>query len=104
MQFSCLQWPLSPKNPTDTITPLIQLFHLTFADFLDNITNQDLHVPEHILKVTIVYMWNLSAIYETMDQQTAALRLLLENPLGITILKWVNTDISKPNGVYEIII
>ena len=89
------------KNPTDTIAPPIQLFHPAFAHFLDDVTNQDLPVPEHILKVTVEYMQKSSAIYEGEEQRTATLRLLLEDALGTTILKRVNADGSKPDGVYE---
>jgi hypothetical protein len=89
------------KNPTATIAPPIQLFHPAFAHFLDNIMNQDLPVPEHILKLTVEYMRKSSAIYEGEDQWTAALTSLLENALRITILKRVNMDRSKPDGVYE---
>ena len=63
--------------------------------------NQDLPIPEHILKVTIEYMWTLSAIYEGEEQWMATLRSLLEDAIEITILKWVNVDMSKPDGVYE---
>ena len=89
------------KNPTDTIAPPIQLFHPAFAHFLDDVTNQDLPVPEHIIKVTVEYMRKSSAIYECEEQRTATLRSLLEDALGITILKRVNADRSKPDGVYE---
>ena len=89
------------KNPTDTIALPIQLFHPVFAHFLDDIMNQYLPVPEHILRVTVEYIWNLSAIYESEDQWMAAHRSLLEDALGVTILKWVNVDASKPDGVYE---
>jgi hypothetical protein len=89
------------KNPTDTIAPPIQLFHPAFAHFLDDITNKDLPVPEHILKVTVEYMRKSSAIYEDEGQRTAMLRSLLEDALGITILKRVNADGSNPDGVYE---
>lgn len=84
------------KNTTDTITCLIQLFHPVFAHFLDDVMNQYLPLPEHILKVTVEYMQNSSAIYESKDQRMAALRSLLEDALGVTILKWVNADVSKP--------
>ena len=46
-------------------------------------------------------MRNSSAIFESEDQRTAALRSLLEEALRITILKRVNADASKPDGVYE---
>ena len=46
-------------------------------------------------------MWKSSAIYEGEEQQTATLGSLLEDALGITILKRVNADASKPDGVYE---
>ena len=90
------------NNPTDTIAPPIQLFHPAFAHLLDDVTNQYLPVPEHILKVTVEYMQNSSAIYESEDHRTAALRSLLEDALGVTILKRVNADASKPDGVYEV--
>lgn len=47
-------------------------------------------------------MQNLSAIYESEDQWMAALRSLLEGAIRVTILKWVNVDASKPDGVYEV--
>ena len=50
------------RNPTDTIVPLIQLFYPAFGHFLDDVMNQNLPIPEYILKVTVEYMQNLSAI------------------------------------------
>ena len=89
------------KNPTDTIAPPIQLFHPVFAHFLDEVMNQDSPIPTHILKVTVEYMWKLSAIYECEDQWTATLRSLLEDALGIKISKQVNMNGSNPDGVYD---
>jgi len=93
--------PTVESNPTDTIAPPIQLFHPVFAHFLDDIMNQDLPVPEHILKVTVEYMRKSSAIYEGEEQRMATLRSHLEDALTITILKRVNAGGSKPDGVYE---
>ena len=89
------------NDPTDTIAPPIQLFHPAFAHFLDDVTNQDLPVPEEVIRVTVKYMRNSSAIYESEDQRTAALKSLLEDVLGVKIVKRVNADGSKPDGVYE---
>ena len=90
------------KNSTDTIAPPIQLFHPVFAHFLDDVTNQDLPVPQHILNVTVEYMRKSSAIYEGEEERTATLKSLLEDALRITITKRVNPDASKPDGVYEV--
>jgi hypothetical protein len=46
-------------------------------------------------------MRDSSPIYENEDQRTDALRSLLENALGITILTRVNADGWKPDGMYE---
>jgi hypothetical protein len=89
------------NDPTDTIAPPIQLFHPAFAHFLDDVKNNDLPVPEDVIRVTVEYMRNSSGIYGSEDQRTAALQSVLEDALGVKIVKRVNADASKADGVYE---
>lgn len=89
------------ENPTDTIAPSIELFHPAFAHFRDDITNQDLPVPEHVINVTVQYMQASSPLYQTEGGRIVGIKSYLEEVLGIKLEKRVNKDGTGPDGVYE---
>ncbi|KDR79822.1 hypothetical protein GALMADRAFT_91974 [Galerina marginata CBS 339.88] len=90
------------NNPRTSVAPPIQLFHPTFAHFLDNLKGTG-DIPDDIIRRTAEYMKASSAIYATEENRSSELTPMLCDVLGIDARTILNTDGTNAEGVVELV-
>jgi hypothetical protein len=89
------------KKPRTSVSLPIQLFHPAFGHFLDNMKNDNIPVPDDIIRQTTKYMISASAIYKSEEIRRAELTPLLCAVLGVDIQMILNEDKTNPDGIVE---
>jgi hypothetical protein len=87
-------------SPRPTVAPPVQLFHPAFGHFLDDISEED-PIPNDIIRETIAYMKEPSAVYPTENNRRDKLTPLLSNVLDVFIQVVQNSDKTCPDGIVE---
>ena len=87
------------KRATDTRAPPIQLYHPTFAQFLDDISNKDFEVPDIVIRATARFMNCSSAIYETEDLRKRAFSADLTDAISTAMATIINLDKTWADGI-----
>lgn len=84
------------KKPIKTTVPPIQLFHLVFGHFLNDLLNT-LPVPPKITKATVGYMRASSAIYD----HEANYRATLDSHLGRILSSGMGTVVNADGTLLD---
>jgi hypothetical protein len=85
-------------SPRATVAPPVQLFNPAFGHFLDDIRK---HPDDAIVRTTIAYMREASAVYTTEEKRRQKLTPLLSTVLGVHIQMVLNSDKTCPDGIVE---
>ena len=87
-------------SPRTIVAPPVELFHPAFRHFRDNIRKND-PIPEDIIRNTMTYMREASAIYANKCACREKLDPLLIDLLGVNIPLIINLDKMCPDGIVE---
>jgi hypothetical protein len=83
----------------DTLTLPAMFYHPAFAQFLDDIDNSNLDVPNSKIEATSDFIIKSSAIYSTEDERRNSFLPHFNKAIGHTFFTLSNSDKTQPDGV-----